>query len=120
LREFYVRVVIAAAALCLLPCAPLFAADTIILRCEARGEITFSVSIDPIAHAVHSVGFATKVETDQFSDSVIEATSKEGTPSQNLVIDRITGQFQLSWSPAKAGDKGGSYQGSCVPARRLF
>jgi hypothetical protein len=115
-----VRIIIAAAALCLVPCAPLLAADTIILRCEARGEVTFSVSIDPIARAVHSVGFATKVETGQFSDSVIEATSKEVTPSQNLVIDRITGQFQLSWSPAKPGDKGGSYQGSCAPARRLF
>ena len=114
------RIIIAVAVLCLVPCAPLLAADTIILRCEARGEISFSVSIDPVAHAVHSVGFATKVETEQFSDSVIEATSKEATPPQNLVIDRITGQFQLSWSAAKPGDKGGSYYGSCAPARRLF
>ncbi len=114
------RTIITAAALCLAPCAPLLAADTIILRCEAQGEITFSVSIDPIAHALHSVGFATKVETNQFSDSVIEATSKEVTSSHNLVIDRITGQFQLSWGPARSGEKGGSYQGSCVLARRLF
>ena len=36
--EFDVRIIIAVAVLCLVPCAPLLAADTIILRCEARGE----------------------------------------------------------------------------------
>jgi hypothetical protein len=99
--------------------APLLA-DTLILRCDAKGEISFSVSIDPIAHSVHSMGFATKVETDQFSDTVIAASSKEASPAQSLVIDRITGQFQLSWSPASTTDKGGSYQGVCAPARRMF
>ena len=83
--------------------APLLA-DTLILRCDAKGEISFSVSIDPTAHAVHSMGFATKVETDQFSDTVIAAT----------------GQFQLSWTPVNPAEKGASYQGSCAPARRLF
>jgi hypothetical protein len=100
-------------------CAPLLA-DTLILRCDAKGEISFSVSIDPITHSVHSMGFATKVETEQFSDTVIAANSKETTPPQSLVIDRITGQFQLSWRPANATEKGGSYQGICAPARRLF
>ena len=61
--------------------ASLLAANTIILRCEARGELTFSVSIDPVAHAVHRVGSVTKVETEQLSDSVIAATSQEVTVS---------------------------------------
>ena len=111
--------VILTAALCLMFSAPLLA-DTLILRCDAKGEISFSVSIDPTAHAVHSMGFATKVETDQFSDTVIAASSKEAAPSQSLVIDRITGQFQLSWTPVNPAEKGASYQGSCAPARRLF
>jgi hypothetical protein len=109
-----------AAALYLVHCTPLLA-DTLILRCDVpKGELSFSVSIDPIAHSVHSMGFATKVETDQFSDTVIAASSKEIGPSQSLVIDRITGQFQLSWSPVNTAEKGGSYQGTCSPARRLF
>jgi hypothetical protein len=117
--KFDVRIVIAAA-LSLVLCTPLLADTLIILRCDARGEISFSVSIDPIAHTVHSMGFATKIETDQFSDTVIAASSKESTPSQTLVIDRITGQFQVSWIPANSSEKGGNYQGSCSPARRLF
>jgi hypothetical protein len=96
-------------------------ADSFILRCDTpRGGISFSVSIDPVTHSVQSLGFVTKVETNQFSDTVIAASTKETASSQNLVIDRITGQFQLSWSAADTGDKGGSYQGSCTPARRLF
>lgn len=89
-------------------------ADTMILRCDAQGGISFSVSIDPITHSVRSRGFAIKVETEQFSETVIAASSRETSSSQNLIIDRITGQFQLT------GDKGGSYQGICAPARRLF
>jgi hypothetical protein len=111
--------IILAAALCLIPWTPLLA-DALILRCDAKGEVSFSVSIDPVTHSVHSMGFATKVETDQFSETVIAASSKETSSSQRLVIDRITGQFQLSWSPASATDKGGSYQGVCAPTRRLF
>ena len=105
---------------CLLFCTSLLA-DTLILRCDVpKGELSFSVSIDPITHSVHSMGFATKVETDQFSDTVIAASSKGIGSSQSLVIDRITGQFELSWSPVNTAEKGGSYQGTCSPARRLF
>jgi hypothetical protein len=108
-----------AAALFLASYTPLWA-DSLILRCDSKGEVSFSVAIDPVAHAVHSMGFATKVETDTFSDTVIAASSRETVPTQTLVIDRITGQFQLSWDSAKSGEKGGSYQGMCSPARRLF
>jgi hypothetical protein len=115
---YQVRIILAAAALCFMP-TPLWA-DALILRCDAKGEISFSVSIDTAGRSVQSMGFATKIETDQFSDTVIAASSKEVTPSQSLIIDRITGQFQLSWSSAHSGERGGSYQGSCAPARRLF
>ena len=117
--------IIIAAALCLASSTPLVA-DTLILRCDAKNEISFSVSIDPTTHSVHSMGFATKVETDQFSDTVIAASSKDTSPPQSLVIDRITGQFLLSSSPANPTDKSGNpteksqYQGICAPARRLF
>jgi hypothetical protein len=112
---------ILAAVLYLVPVSPLLA-DNLILRCDApRGGISFSVAIDPMAHSVHSLGFATKVETDQFSDTVIVASSKEAeSPQSRLVIDRVTGQFQLTWGTANEADKGGSYQGNCAPARRLF
>jgi hypothetical protein len=103
--EINVRIIVAAA-LCLMP-SPLLA-DALILRCDAKGGISFSVSIDPGGRSVRSMGFATKVETDQFSDTVIVASSKEVIPSQSLIIDRITGQFQLSWSGANSGEKGGS------------
>ena len=75
-----------AAALYLVHCTPLLA-DTLILRCDVpKGELSFSVSIDPIAHSVHSMGFATKVETDQFSDTVIAASSKEIGPPKVLLL----------------------------------
>ncbi len=100
---------------------PLLADTLLILRCDApKGAISFSVLIDPTSHSVLNMGFATKVETDQFSETMIAASNKEAAPAQSLVIDRITGQFQLSWSPTNAADKGGSYQGTCAPARRLF
>jgi hypothetical protein len=116
--QVFVRI-IAAVVLCLTPCSSLLAED-FILRCDApQGGVSFSVSVDPTAHSVHSLGFANKVETNQFSDTVIVASSRE-SPQSRLMIDRITGQFQLTWSAADAPDKGGSYQGSCAPARRLF
>ncbi len=116
--------IILAAVLCLASGTPLFA-DTLILRCDAKDQISFSVSIDPITHSVHSMGFASKVETDQFSDTVIAARSKDTSPPESLVIDRITGQFLLSSSPANPNntnttDKSASYQGICGPAHRLF
>jgi hypothetical protein len=73
-------------------CAPVLA-DTLILRCDAKGEISFSISIDTVAHSVHRMGFATKVETEQFSDTVIAVRSKQASPAQSLVVDRIAGQF---------------------------
>jgi hypothetical protein len=115
-----VRTLLAAALGLTLSCTPILA-DTLILRCDAKDGVSFSVSIDPIGHSVHSMGFATKVQTDQFSDTVIAASSKETESPQNLVIDRITGQFQLSWAPApNSTEKGGSYQGTCGLGRRLF
>jgi hypothetical protein len=112
---------IVAAIICSMSSSPLLA-DNLILRCDApQGGVSFSVSIDPTAHSVHSLGFATKVETDQFSDTVIAASSKDSeSPPSRLMIDRITGQFQLSWTATNGADKGGSYQGNCAPARRLF
>ena len=93
--------IILAAALCLIPWTPLLA-DTLILRCDAKGgRILFSVSIDPVTHSVHSMGFCDRGRFHQFSETVIAASSKETSSSQRLVIDRITGQFQLSCSSRK-------------------
>ena len=76
--------------------------------------------LDPAKRTVLNIGFKSKIETEQFSESVIAAIDKDSGINQTLMIDRITGQFQLSWSPTNAADKGGSYQGTCAPARRLF
>ena len=67
-----------------------------------------------------NIGFGSKIETEQFSETVIAASDKDSELTENLIIDRVTGQFQLTWAPSKAGEKGGNYQGTCAPARRLF
>lgn len=69
---------------------------------------------------VLNIGFGTKIKTEQFSETVIVAIDKESATTQNLTIDRITGQFQLTWPPTNAGDSGGNCEGKCAPARRLF
>jgi glutamine amidotransferase-like uncharacterized protein len=112
---------IALAAILCCTCSTPLLADPFILRCDSpKGALSFSVLIDPASHSVLNMGFATKVATDQFTETMIAASSKETEPSQILVIDRITGQFQLSWIAANPSDKGGSYQGTCAVARRLF
>ena len=79
--QVFVRI-IAAVVLCLTPCSSLLAED-VILRCDApQGGVSFSVSVDPTAHSVHSLGFANKVETNQFSDTVIVASSRESPQSR--------------------------------------
>ncbi len=108
-----------AAALCL--CSTPLLADQLILRCESpKGGVSFSVLIDPAKHTVLNIGFGSKIETEQFSETVIAAVDKDLTVNQNLVIDRITGQFQLTWAPSNGDEKGGNYQGNCAVGRRLF
>jgi hypothetical protein len=108
-----------AAALCAYS-TPLLA-EQLILRCDSpKDTVSFSVLIDPVRRSVLNIGFGSKIETEQFSETVIAAVDKDSTVNQNLVIDRITGQFQLTWAPSKTGEKGGNYQGNCAPARRLF
>lgn len=100
--------------------APLLA-DQLILRCDSpKGVLSFSVLIDPAQHLVLDIGFGNKIETEQFTETVIAASDKSSDVTQSLVIDRVTGQFQLTWVPSKGSDKGGNYQGSCAPGRRLF
>jgi len=78
------------------------------------------VLLDPAKRTVLNIGFKSKIETEQFSESVIAAIDKDSGINQTLMIDRITGQFQLTWPPSNAGDNGGNYQGKCTAARRLF
>jgi hypothetical protein len=112
---------IVAAIICSMSSSPLLA-DNLILRCDApQGGVSFSVSIDPTAHSVHSLGFATKVETDQFSDTVIAASSKDSeSPPSRLMIDRITGQFQLSWTARMERTKAVATRGIAPPHVGFF
>jgi hypothetical protein len=102
-------------------CSTPLLADQLILRCDsAKNAVSFSVLLDPTKRVVLNIGFGSKIETEQFSETVIAATDKDSETNQNLIIDRVTGQFQLTWAPSKGGDKGGKYQGNCAPGRRLF
>jgi hypothetical protein len=108
-----------AAALCM--CSTPLLAEELILRCDgSRGTVSFSVLLDPVKRTVLNIGFGTKIETEEFSETVIVAIDKESATNQNLTIDRVTGQFQLTWPPSNGGDSGGNYLGKCAPARRLF
>ncbi len=111
--------ILVAGALCI--CSTPLLAEELILRCESsKGALSFSVLLDPAKRTVLNIGFGSKIETEQFSDTVIAAIDKDSAVNQNLFIDRITGQFQLTWPPSNAGDNGGNYEGKCTPARRLF
>jgi hypothetical protein len=113
-----VRVILIIAAY-LLSCVPLLAED-LILRCDAKGQMSFSVAIDSTKHAVRSMGYATDVETFEFTETMIVAASKGAESAQSLVIDRVTGQFQLTMNTANSSESAANYQGRCAPARRLF
>ena len=96
-------------------------ADQLILRCDSpKDALSFSVLIDLTNRAVLDIGFGNKIATEQFSETVIAASNKTSSVTQTLIIDRVTGQFQLSWDPSHGGDKGGNYQGTCALGRRLF
>jgi hypothetical protein len=108
-----------AAGLCI--CSTPLLADQLILRCESqKAGVTFSVLIDPAKRSVLNIGYGSKIETEQFSETVIAAVDKDSAVNQNLLIDRVTGQFQLTWAPSNGDEKGGNYQGNCVVGRRLF
>lgn len=96
-------------------------ADQLVLRCDSQKEaLSFSVLIDPAKRLVLNIGFGKKIETEQFSETVIAASDKDSAVTQNLIIDRITGQFELSWAASNSGGRGASYRGTCALARRLF
>ncbi len=96
------------AALCL--CSTPLLADQLILRCDSpKAALSFSVLVDPANRSVLNIGFGSKIDTEQFSETVIAASDKDSDVSQNLIIDRVTGQFQLTWGPSKVGEKGGNY-----------
>jgi len=108
-----------AATLCIFS-TPL-SADELILRCDsAKNAISFSVLLDPAKRLVLDIGFGSKIETERFSETVIAASDKSTDVAQDLVIDRVTGQFELTWKPSNGGDRGGYYQGTCALGRRLF
>ena len=101
-------------ALCL--CSTPLLADQVILRCDSpKAALSFSVLVDPANRSVLNIGFGSKIETEQFSETVIAATDKDSDVSQNLIIDRVTGQFQLTWGPSKTGEKGRSIRASVRP-----
>jgi hypothetical protein len=111
--------VIVAAFICL--ASTPVSADQLMLRCDSpKDSLSFSVLIDSAKRQVLNIGFGSKIITEQFSETVIAATDKDSEVGQNLVIDRITGQFTLSWASANEGKRGGDYEGTCAPARRLF
>ena len=113
------RLVIAAVVSCI--CSTPLLADQLVLRCDSpKQSLSFSVLIDPTQKLVLEMGFGSKVETERFSDTVISATNKEPASSQSLIIDRVTGQFQLTWAASGGGNSGGQYEGTCAPGRRLF
>ncbi len=113
------RLVIAAIVIC--ACSTPLLAEELILRCDSpKQALSFSVLIDPAQKLVLEMGFANKVETERFTDTVISATNKEAASNQNLIIDRVTGQFQLTWAASGEGNTGGQYGGTCTPGRRLF
>lgn len=113
------RLVIAAIVIC--TCSTPLLAEQLILRCDSpKQALSFSVLIDPAQKLVLEMGFASKVETERFSDTVISATNKEAASNQSLIIDRVTGQFQLTWASSGEGNTGGQYGGTCTPGRRLF
>ena len=108
------RLVIAAIVIC--TCSTPLLAEELILRCDSpKQALSFSVLIDPAQKLVLEMGFASKVETERFSDTVISATNKEAASNQNLIIDRVTGQFQLTWASSGEGNTGGQYGGTCTP-----
>lgn len=109
----------AAVALCI--CSEPVLAYQVILRCDTpNNTLSFSVLLDPSKRLVLGIGFGNKIETEQFSETVIAAIDKDAATNQKLIIDRITGQFQLSWSPSNGDGKPGNYQGSCNVARSQF
>src|SRR5271170_6056693 len=100
-------------------CSTPLLADQLILRCDsAKNAVSFSVLLDPTKRVVLNIGFGSKIETEQFSDTVIAAVDKDSAVSQNLLIDRVTGQFQLTLAPSNGDDKGGNYRGNCAFGRR--
>jgi hypothetical protein len=117
-KKGLIPILIAAA---LSTCSEPVLAYQLVLRCDSPSDaLSFSVLLDPTKRLVLGIGFGNKIETEQFSETVIAASDKDSAINQKLIIDRITGQFQLSWTPSNAGDKGGNYQGSCNVARSRF
>ena len=114
------RAFTAALVLCL--CSTPLLADQLLLRCDTtKRTLAFSVLIDTAKRTVLGFGFGSKVETERFTDTVIAASDKEASGgAQSLVIDRVTGQFELTWTAPSADEKGADYQGTCAPARRQF
>ncbi len=98
-------------------------ADQLVLRCDTPNKaLSFSVLIDPAKRLVLEFGYGAKVETEHFSDTVIAASDKSSDLTQSLVIDRVTGKFQLTWAPSDATRDGnaGNTQGVCAPGKPLF
>lgn len=96
-------------------------ADQLILRCDSRKDaLSFSVLIDPNKGLVLDMGFSSKVQTERFSETVIAANDKEPAFTQSLIIDRVTGQFELTFLASGPDKKSENYQGYCALGKRLF
>jgi hypothetical protein len=112
-----------AAVLCICS-TPLFA-DQLALRCDgysddAKDPLSFSVIIDPTTRLVLDMGSGPHVETDQFSDTVITAIDRGAAFTQILIIDRVTGHFDLTWVSSSERSMGRNFQGTCAQAKRQF
>ncbi len=71
-----------AATLCTSCSTPLLA-DQLILRCDSpKGALSFSVLLDPAKRTVLNIGFGSKIETEQFSETVIAASDKDSAINQ--------------------------------------
>jgi hypothetical protein len=104
---------------------PLYA-EPVALRCDGHATdrdkevFTFSVMIDPAKRLVLDMGSGNEVETSQFSETAITATQKGAAFNQILVIDRITGQFSLIWTPTGTTGMGKGFDGTCAATSRRF
>lgn len=102
-------------------CSTPVLADQLILRCDSRKDaLSFSVLIDLDKAIVLDMGFSSKVTTERFSETIIAASDKEPDFMQSLIIDRVTGQFELTLVAPGGNKKGENYLGSCVLGKRLF
>ena len=91
-------------------------------RNDNNDPLLFSIMIDPAKHQVLDIGSGPGVITDQFSERMITALHNGPALQQILIIDRVTGQFSLTWVHLRGTEAvgGENYEGTCSVAQRKF